>query len=150
MDLEEIKQILQLMDENGLAEFELEREGVRIALRKAVAAAPMIVTASAPQAPVPAQTAPPAGETVAPAVEEKTAYISSPMVGTFYVAPSPEAPPFINVGDTVGKDTVVCILEAMKVMNEIKAELAGTIAEVLVENAEPVEYGEPLFRVELA
>ena len=147
MDLEEIKQILQLMDENGLSEFELEREGLRIALRKASPPAPIIAAAPMPQVAVAAAPVPGAGQ-VQPG--EKISSINSPMVGTFYVAPSPEAPPFVNVGDKVGKDTVVCILEAMKVMNEIKAEVEGTIAEVLVENAEPVEYGEPLFRVELA
>jgi acetyl-CoA carboxylase biotin carboxyl carrier protein len=147
MDLEEIKQILQLMDENGLAEFELEREGLRIALRKASAPAP-VIAAPAPQVAVAGAAAAPGAGQAEP--EDKLACISSPMVGTFYVAPSPEAPPFVSVGDRVGKDTVVCILEAMKVMNEIKAEVEGTITEVLVENAEPVEYGEPLFRVELS
>jgi acetyl-CoA carboxylase biotin carboxyl carrier protein len=148
MDLDEIRQILQLMDENNLAEFELERDGLRIALRKAGAGVPAMAAMPVPQAAAPAGPAPvqptPAEDEVA------TAYVKSPMVGTFYVAPSPEAPPFVSAGDVVSKDTVVCILEAMKVMNEIKAELEGTIVEVLVENAEPVEYGEPLFRVQLA
>jgi acetyl-CoA carboxylase biotin carboxyl carrier protein len=146
MDLDEIRQILQLMDENDLAEFELERDGLRIALRKAVAGVPMVT--ALPQAAAPAQAVaatPPEAKD-----EGKFAYVTSPMVGTFYVAPSPDSPPFVNVGDAVGKDTVVCILEAMKVMNEIKAELDGTVVEILVENAEPVEYGEPLFRVEVA
>ena len=147
MDLDEIKQILQLMDENNLAEFELERDGLRIALRKAVAGLPTVVPVPMPQMAAPAQPAPAPAEAKD---EGKFAYITSPMVGTFYVSPSPDSPPFVNVGDTVTKDTVVCILEAMKVMNEIKAELDGTIVEVLVENAEPVEYGEPLFRVETA
>ena len=150
MDLEEIKQILQLMDENNLAEFELERDGLRIALRKVGANVPAMAAMPLPQAmaptgPAPTQPAPPEAKD-----EEAIAYVKSPMVGTFYVAPSPEAEPFVTVGDPVSKDTVVCILEAMKVMNEIKAELEGTIVEVLVENAEPVEYGEPLFRVQLA
>jgi acetyl-CoA carboxylase biotin carboxyl carrier protein len=152
MDLDEIKQILQLMDENGLAEFELEREGFRVALRKAGAAAPAapalpMYQPTVPTEIAPAQAAPPQG---AEAEAVATATINSPMVGTFYVAPSPDSPPFVSVGDPVSADTVVCILEAMKVMNEIKAEVDGTIVEVLVENAEPVEYGEPLFRVALA
>ncbi len=149
MDLEEIKQILQLMDENGLAEFELERDGLRIALRKAGAPAPTIATVAVPQAAATAETAAAAVEAGEAKDEEKTTHIKSPMVGTFYTTPSPDSPAFVNVGDTVGKDTVVCILEAMKVMNEIKAEVECRIVEVLVENAEPVEYGEPLFRVEL-
>jgi acetyl-CoA carboxylase biotin carboxyl carrier protein len=152
MDLDEIKQILQLMDENGLAEFELEREGFRVALRKAGAVLPATAVMPAAQAPTP--TAAVLGPGAVPQGAEteavSTVTINSPMVGTFYVAPSPEAPPFVGVGDPVSGDTVVCILEAMKVMNEIKAEVEGTIVEVLVENAEPVEYGEPLFRVALA
>ncbi len=152
MDLDEIKQILQLMDENGLAEFELEREGFRVALRKVGAVTPALAAIPAAQAPAPGEIAstPNAAQQGAETVAVKTATINSPMVGTFYVAPSPEAPPFVGAGDAVGPDTVVCILEAMKVMNEIKAEIDGTIVEVLVENAEPVEYGEPLFRVALA
>ncbi|MBN1917099.1 MAG: acetyl-CoA carboxylase biotin carboxyl carrier protein [Verrucomicrobia bacterium] len=144
MDLDEIRQILQLMEENGLAEFELERDGLRIALRKAVAGVPVITAVPQAVAAAPAQSAAEVKD------EGKFAYVTSPMVGTFYVAPSPDSPPFVNIGDAVTKDTVVCILEAMKVMNEIKAEIEGTIVEVLVENAEPVEYGEPLFRVEVA
>jgi len=147
MDLDEIRQILQLMDENNLAEFELERDGLRIALRKAVAV-PAITAVPVPQTAAPAQAAP--AQPTEAKDEGKFAYVTSPMVGTFYVAPSPDSPPFVSAGDTVTKDTVVCIVEAMKVMNEIKAELDGTVVEVLVENAEPVEYGEPLFRVEAA
>jgi len=153
MDLEEIKQILQLMDENELAEFELERDGLRIALRKASSTAPAIAGVAMPQGTVPAAAAPPSAgpaETAKETAEDKTAYIKSPMVGTFYVAPSPDSPPFVGLGEKIGKDDVVCILEAMKVMNEIKAELEGTIMEVLAENGEPVEYGQPLFRVEVA
>ena len=153
MDLEEIKQILQLMDENELAEFELERDGLRIALRKAGSTAPAPASVVMPQGTVPAAPAPPSAgpaETAKAIAEERTAYIKSPMVGTFYVAPSPDSPPFVNLGEKIGKDDVVCILEAMKVMNEIKAELEGTIMEVLAENGEPVEYGQPLFRVEVA
>ena len=152
MDLKEIKQILQLMEENGLAEFELERDGLRIALRKA-GPAQITVPVVLPQAPAPgapSETAAPATDTGEVKHEDKSAYINSPMVGTFYVAPSPDAPPFVDVGQTVGKDDVVCILEAMKVMNEIKAEVEGQIVEVLAENGEPVEYGQPLFRVKIA
>jgi len=148
MDLKEIKQILQLMDENGLAEFELERDGLRIALRKACAPAPAATMVPMMQAPAPA--AAPEAAATEPQTDEKTTTINSPMVGTFYLAPSPDAPPFATVGQTVGKDDVVCILEAMKVMNEVKAEVEGRIVEVLVENGEPVEYGQPLFRLEAA
>jgi acetyl-CoA carboxylase biotin carboxyl carrier protein len=150
MDLDEIRQILQLMEENNLAEFELEREGLRVALRKAVAGVPTVAAMPVPQVSAPAEPVPATTEQAETPNGKEFAYINSPMVGTFYVAPSPDSPPFVNVGDAVTKDSVVCILEAMKVMNEIKAEVEGTIAEVLVENAEPVEYGEPLFRVEPA
>jgi acetyl-CoA carboxylase biotin carboxyl carrier protein len=153
VDLEEIKQIIALMKRNELTEFELEREGGKIRIKRGpngsagsdtavipvpVQAAPVMV---APSAPAPAPTAAPA----APAAD--TIEIKSPMVGTFYRAPSPEAAPFIEVGATINEETVVCIIEAMKVMNEIKAEVKGVITEVLVENAKAVEFGQPLFRV---
>jgi acetyl-CoA carboxylase biotin carboxyl carrier protein len=149
MDLEEIREILKFMEENGLAEFELERDGVRIALRRALAAAPAVAAVPVAQPALAAAGAAGAAEAGKSKDEERASYIRSPMVGTFYVAPSPDSPPFVNVGQDVGKDDVVCILEAMKVMNEIKAEVEGRIAEVLVENGEPVEYGQPLFRVEV-
>ena len=150
MDLDEIKQILQLMDENGLAEFELEREGFRVALRKVGAVTPTVAAMPVTQAPAGIAPTLNAAQQSMETEAVKTATIDSPMVGTFYAAPSPDAPPFVGVGDAVSADTIVCILEAMKVMNEIKAEVDGTIVEVFVENAEPVEYGEPLFRVALA
>lgn len=152
MDLEEIKQIIALMKRNELTEFELEREGGKIRIKRGpngsagsdtaviplpVQAAPIMV---APAAPVAAPAA-------APAAPVDTIEIKSPMVGTFYRAPSPEAAPFIEVGTAVNEETVVCIIEAMKVMNEIKAEVKGVITEVLAENAKAVEFGQPLFRV---
>lgn len=153
MDLEEIKQIIALMKRNELTEFELEREGGKIRIKRGpngsagsdtavipvpVQAAPvMIAPPSAAPAPA-AAPAPPAADTIE---------IKSPMVGTFYRAPSPEAAPFVEVGATINEESVVCIIEAMKVMNEIKAEVKGVITEVLVENAKAVEFGQPLFRV---
>lgn len=153
MDLEEIKQIIALMKRNELTEFELEREGGKIRIKRGpngsaqsdtaviplpVQTAPVVVApAAAPAAAVPAPAAPAAD----------TTEIKSPMVGTFYRAPSPEAAPFIEVGAVVNEETVVCIIEAMKVMNEIKAEVKGVITEVLMENAKAVEFGQPLFRV---
>jgi acetyl-CoA carboxylase biotin carboxyl carrier protein len=108
-----------------------------------VANTPSAVPAAAPAPAVPA-----APE--APAEDEGHARITSPMVGTFYRSPTPEADAFAKVGDVIDEDTVVCVIEAMKVMNEIKAEVRGTIREVLIENATPVEFGEPLFLVELS
>jgi len=145
MDLEEIQDIIKLMDDNNLVEFELEKEGFRIALKKGQ---PMIVT---PAAPVPAVLPqngswpqPGSQETI---MAEDTDTIASPMVGTFYAAPSPDSPPYVTVGQKVETNEIVCIIEAMKVMNEIPAEVSGTITDILVSNGEPVEYDQPLFRI---
>jgi len=139
MSVEKIKDLLALMKENELAELELCEGDFKVKLKKNVA--PMAMAAPIAAAPV-----------AAPAPVMKVADMSlvpvkSPIVGTFYHAPSPDAAPFISVGDKVSKDTVVCIIEAMKIMNEIKAEISGTVTEILVENGEPVEYGQPLFMV---
>lgn len=152
MDLEEIKQIIALMKRNELTEFELEREGGKIRIKRGpngsaqsdTAVIPLPVQA-APVVVAPAAAAPVAA--AAPAAPVDTLDIKSPMVGTFYRAPSPEAAAFVEVGATVNEETVVCIIEAMKVMNEIKAEVKGVITEVLLENAKAVEFGQPLFRV---
>jgi len=153
MDLDEIKQIIELMEENNLAEFEMEKDGFRIAMRKSQ---PIIVNsqpAGSVVAPQVEQSAPQtgAGTGKAPEAEDEDKYetILSPMVGTYYASPSPDSEPYVRVGDEVDIESVVCILEAMKVMNEIKAEVRGRIADILVENTEPVEYGQPLFKVEL-
>ncbi|MDR3077632.1 MAG: acetyl-CoA carboxylase biotin carboxyl carrier protein [Planctomycetota bacterium] len=134
--LERIKALLDLMRDNDLAELELEEGGVRVALRRSV---PGVVPAAAPAVPV--QFAP-AGDSSA-GLEP----IKSPIVGTFYRGPSPDAAPFVGEGDTVRKGAVVCIIEAMKIMNDIKSDLDGKIERVLVESGEPVEYGQPLFLI---
>jgi acetyl-CoA carboxylase biotin carboxyl carrier protein len=154
VDLEEIKQIIALMKRNELTEFELEREGGKIRIKRGpnggsqsdTAVIPMPVQA-APMMVAPAPAAAPVAAPAPAAPAADTVEIKSPMVGTFYRAPSPEAAPFIEVGAAVNEETVVCIIEAMKVMNEIKAEVKGVITEVLVENAKAVEFGQPLFRV---
>lgn len=148
MKIEEIKTIVKMMSDNDLTEFKIEAEEYNLCIKRgndktqvftampaAVAAAPAAAPA-APAAAVPAVSAEP----------ENT--IDSPIVGTFYSSPSPEAPNFVSVGDKVTADTVVCIVEAMKVMNEIKAEKAGVIKEILIENSTPVEYGQALFVIE--
>jgi acetyl-CoA carboxylase biotin carboxyl carrier protein len=158
MDLKDIKVIIDLMKKNAVSEFELEEGDFKIKLKrepgrgrrgdKAVAETPVIVQAPmATPAVVPAAAVP---EPVAPAPEPAPAglEVKSPMIGTFYRRPSPDAESFAEVGTAVEPDTVVCIIEAMKVMNEIKAEVKGTIAEVLVEDGKPVEYGQALFRIE--
>lgn len=156
--LSEIKELIKLVDQTSVQELEIENEGARIAIRKPgrtevvnVQTAPLSHTyVPAPvQAPVAAPAAPPAAAAEAkPAADQSHLHkIVSPMVGTFYRAPSPDAAVFVNVGDKVGDKTVVCILEAMKLMNPLEAEVKGEIVEILVENGQLVEFGQPLFLV---
>lgn len=154
MDLKDIKAIIDLMKKNSISEFELEKgQEFKIRLKRATGGAVVADEGTVPaympvvSNPVPAVPAPVgAGPTpAAPAVNEVE--IKSPMIGTFYRAPSPESAPYVEVGTEVNPDTVVCIIEAMKVMNEIKAEMRGVITAVLVDNAKPVEFGQPLFKV---
>ncbi len=145
MDLEEIQKIIKLMEENDLVEFELEKEGFRVALRKNC---PTVVTPTATLSTVQAQNSPTMqAPPETPQTVEDADVIVSPMVGTFYAAPSPDSPPYVTAGQKVEPGDIVCIIEAMKVMNEIPAETSGTITEILVSNAEPVEYGQALFRM---
>jgi acetyl-CoA carboxylase biotin carboxyl carrier protein len=160
MDLVEIRQILQLMQEHDLTEFELEREGNKLRLRKATAgqwtatmpAMAPVTFSSAPgvaaSPPVPHAAGAPAPVLTAANEDLDLAVIKSPIVGTFYRSPEPGAKSFVEVGDTVSKGQVLCIIEAMKLMNEIEAEFAGKIVSILVENGQPVEFGEPLFVIE--
>ena len=159
MDLKDIKQVIDLMKKAELTEFDLEKEGFKLHLsRKGEEVAPQIIqaapiAAAAPvAAPAPAAAAPAAAPAASatPVEEPGISLIKSPMVGTFYRAPSPESPVFAEIGAKVSGESVVCIIEAKKVMNEIQAELSGTITEVLVENGEAVEYGQPLFKVKTA
>ena len=158
MKIDEIKTIVKLMSENDLTEFRIECEDMHLCLKRGsnqpaavipqnIIAAPVAAPAPAP-APAPAASAvaapAPAGEVVADAAK----VIESPIVGTFYRASSPGADAMVKVGDKVDPETVVCIIEAMKVMNEIKAEKSGVIKEILVENGQPVEFGQPIFVLE--
>ncbi|MBV9489469.1 MAG: acetyl-CoA carboxylase biotin carboxyl carrier protein [Verrucomicrobia bacterium] len=147
LELGYIKAIIDLMKHNDLAVFKLEKEGFKLELEAHRQAPP---AATAPTMSVPTVMVPSGAVPVStPASEAKAGLkeIVSPMVGTFYRAPSPESAPYVEVGQDVVEDTVVCIIEAMKVMNEIKAEMRGVIAEILVENGMPVQFGQPLFRV---
>jgi len=162
MDLKEIKQILKLMDTHGLTEFTLEKEDEKLVLRRDLhgtapqqvigapapvpAVAPVAVPPAAPAAAAPAAAAP-AEQPAAPAEDSKFLTIESPMVGTFYAASSPDSEPYAQVGQSVSPDTTVCIVEAMKIMNEIKAEVSGVIEQVCVQNGQPVEFGQALFKV---
>ena len=146
MDLKDIKAIIDLMKKNDLSVFEMEKDGFRLKLQKGLGDQPIMVSA-APPAIAPIANGPAAPAAQAPEATGNLKDISSPMVGTFYRAASPDAPPFVDVGTKVNEDTVVCIIEAMKVMNEIKAETSGVIAEVVAENSKPVQFGQALFRV---
>ena len=140
-----IEDMLQLMESRGLVELEIEQEGIRVRLKKATAAAPQIVEYVSGAPPAPAASV---GASKAADAAGNRVVIKSPMVGTFYRAPAPDAPAFVDAGQEIEAGQVVCIVEAMKLMNEIKSETAGKILEVLVDNGEPVEFGQPLFAVE--
>jgi len=160
MEFEDIERILELVRQHDLAEFELERDGLKIRVRKAGAVHVPAVSVPPPAASVPPM--PPAVPVAAPAApvvsappapEEDSvelAVVKSPIVGTFYLSPEPGAPSFVEVGDRVKKDQVLCIIEAMKLMNEITSEYDGEIASVYVENGTPVQYGERLFAIRTA
>jgi acetyl-CoA carboxylase biotin carboxyl carrier protein len=161
LDLKELKEILQILEEKDIAEFELEEEGMKLRIRKAAPASSN--HASAPSAPlvatfVPSTGAAPGATAVAspaatgptavePAAEAGLTLVKSPIVGTFYRTPDPNAPPFVEVGDRIRVGQVLCIIEAMKLMNEIEAEVAGEVVKIHRESGQPVQYGDPLFTV---
>ena len=159
MDIARIEELIRLMDEHGLVELEIDEEGRSVKLKKAngievmqvapaVAAQPVqMIPAASPTAPAAPAAAAPAAEAAGSPESEGVEVIKSPMVGTFYRAPSPDQKSFVEVGDPVDEDTPVCIVEAMKVMNEVHAEVVGTISKVLAEDGTPVEFGQPLFEV---
>ncbi|MFQ5952725.1 MAG: acetyl-CoA carboxylase biotin carboxyl carrier protein [Candidatus Omnitrophota bacterium] len=144
MNIKKIKELVDLMNDNGLSEIEIEQEGMKIKLsKKATGIIEQVVT------PVARPAAAPPEEAAKPTEAAKgLSEIQAPMVGTFYRAPAPDAESYVEVGDVVHKGDVVCIIEAMKLMNEVKSEINGRIVEIPVENAEPVEYGQALFLVE--
>ena len=151
MDLRKLKKLIDLVEESGIAEIEVTEgeEKVRITRTTAVSHAVYAAPAPAPVAPAAPAPVAPASLAAAPAPALNTANAQkSPMVGTFYRAPSPTSPAFVEVGQTVKEGDTLCIIEAMKLMNEIEAEKSGVIKAILVENAQPVEYGEPLFIIE--
>ncbi|MCG3134393.1 MAG: Biotin carboxyl carrier protein of acetyl-CoA carboxylase [Planctomycetes bacterium] len=157
LDLREIRKLAELMEMKDLVEVEIEQEGKRVhvvrggprAAHGAQVPPPAAMYVPQVVAPQAQSAAPAAGAAPAPAASRGTE-IPSPMVGTFYRSPGPDAAPFVEVGDRISKNTVVCIVEAMKVMNEIKAETDGELVEILVQNGEPVEFGQPLFLVKPA
>jgi acetyl-CoA carboxylase biotin carboxyl carrier protein len=148
-DLKEIRAVIDLMKKHDLSVFEIEKEGFRLKLEKRPSVQPLPAAPSAVAgSPETTLAGPETAAATAKAIESvPLKEIVSPMVGTFYHSASPDAPPFVDVGKPVTEDTVVCIIEAMKVMNEIKAEMGGVIAEVVAENGKPVQFGQVLFRV---
>ena len=148
MNLKEIKEMISLMNDNGLVELEIEKDGMRIRLRKVGSSTeafsgPVLIEREK----VPLEATREAKDRVNKTTE-KTVEIKAPMVGTFYRAPSPEAPPYVEIGQEIEAGQVICIIEAMKLMNEIKSEIKGKILEILVDNAEPVEFGQPMLLIE--
>ena len=158
MDLKQIKQIIELMKRSELTEFAVEEEGFKLKIRRGANGLPIVSTGRSSNPPFPASdSSPPQAQATAAGANDPAAstprdevgvtYVKSPMVGTFYRAASPESKPFMDVGGKVVENTVICIIEAMKIMNEIQAEAKGTVLEVLVENGQPVEYGQRLFKL---
>ena len=154
MDLRKLKKLIDLVQESGIGEIEITEGEEKVRISRQGAGAPVLMAAPAMQ---PLAMAPPAGgsaagapgsEAAAAAAEPKGHSLKSPMVGTFYRAPSPGAPSFVEVGQSVTKGQTLCIIEAMKLLNEIESDVAGTIKAILVENGQPVEYGQPLFLIE--
>ena len=156
VDIKEIRTLIDLMKKNGVAVFKMEREGFKITLKTSEATVSHSVVTSQPMlayngpaahpasAPAPAASAP--APAAAPAASDGIE-IKSPMVGTFYSSPSPDSPAFVSVGQEITPDTVICIIEAMKVMNEVKAEVAGTVTEICADNGKPVQFGQVMFRL---
>jgi len=149
MQLDKVKEIIDLMTANGLTEFEMEENGVRVSIKKG-GAVQVVQTVAAALAPTASKAGPLAAPAPAAPVADdpRMAFIKAPFVGTLYRSPAPDAEPYVTVGQEVSPETVLCIVEAMKVMNEIKAEIKGIVREVLVENAHAVQYGQPLFKIE--
>lgn len=151
LDLDQLRTLLRILAKRDVTEFEFEDERVRLTLRRGPAGTYVTQLAPAPTAPSLGPAAP-AAPSVPPAPaeaasDERFEFVTSPFVGTFYRAPSPDAPPFVETGSSVREGQTLCIVEAMKLMNEIEADVAGVIAEVLVENGKPVEFGQKLFRI---
>lgn len=150
MNIKEIKELLELMAEHNVGEIEIEKDNAKIKLRKMANGG--IVMQSAPQVMVaPAMKAPALAEAPAaaaqPAAEEGVTIVRSPMVGTFYASPAPDQPTYVSVGKVVKDGDVLCIIEAMKLMNEIKSELSGTVVEIMVQNGQTVEYDQPILKI---
>ncbi|MCP4495306.1 MAG: acetyl-CoA carboxylase biotin carboxyl carrier protein [Phycisphaeraceae bacterium] len=154
IDIRKLKELVRLMVTNDLSELDLRDEQQQVTVKRGGNQAQPVIQQVAPAAPAvaapaaaPTAVAPPAAAAPEPAADDGLVPIESPMVGTFYAKPNPEKPNFVSVGDSIGPDSVVCLIEAMKIFNEIKAERSGTVAKVLVENGDAVEFGQPLLLI---
>jgi acetyl-CoA carboxylase biotin carboxyl carrier protein len=150
MNIKEIRELIQMIEESSaVEEFEMERAGVRIRIRKSLS--PSAASSGSKQPAEPAAPETLITPSPAPPVQQEEANLifESPMVGTFYITPKPDAAPFVKIGDPVGKGTVLCVIEAMKIFNQIESDLDGKIVKILVENGQPVEYGQPLFEIQV-
>ncbi|MBI4482747.1 MAG: acetyl-CoA carboxylase biotin carboxyl carrier protein [Acidobacteria bacterium] len=150
MNFKEIKELIKLVSEREIDELQIERAGIKITIRKNAAVPKALEHGRpAPVVPLPQETTPAAtGALVSsPVAERELHLVKSPLVGTFYSAPSPGSDPFVHIGDQVEVGTVLCVVEAMKLMNEIESDMAGEVAQILVDSGQPVEYGEPLFGI---
>ncbi len=151
IDIRKLKELVRLMVTNDLSELDLRDEQQQVTVKRGGNQAQPVIQQVAPAvaapAAAPAAVAPPAAAAPEPAADDGLVPIESPMVGTFYAKPNPEKPNFVSVGDSIGPDSVVCLIEAMKIFNEIKAERSGTVAKVLVENGDAVEFGQPLLLI---
>ena len=147
MDLKEIRKIVELMNEHELSYFHLEEEGINLKMKKGADIVQVAQAAMPAAAPAPVAAAAPVTSEAVP-TEAAGDEITAPMVGTFYASPSPDSPAFVSVGDTISAGQTLCIIEAMKVMNEIKSEVSGTITAIIAKDGEPVQFGDSLFRVQ--
>ena len=158
IDIRKLKELVRLMVANDLTELDLRDEQQQVTVKRGSDQVPVIQQApvamapamASPPAAAPAAASPAADEPAAPAEDDGLIPIESPMVGTFYAKPSPEKPSFVSVGDSVGEDTTVCLIEAMKIFNEIKAGQSGTVAKVLIGNGDAVEFGQPMLLIKPA
>ena len=141
MEIKKLKEFIKFMEDNSLNELEIEEDGKRIRLKKNSSNQPVVISQTSSQAPGVSESKPSKSNTIE---------IKSPMVGTFYASPSPGAKPYVEIGTAVEPDEIVCIIEAMKLMNEIKAEVGGKVVQILVENGDPIEFGQALFAIEPA
>lgn len=149
MNIKEIRELIELIEESAIEEFEMERSGVRIRVRKTIGPPATVVQHGIDTEPITQRNAAPELATPQPGKREAVHLFNAPIVGTFFTAPKPDTEPFVKVGDRVSKGKVLCIIEAMKIFNQIESDVDGEIVRLLIENGQPVEFGQPLFEIRL-